>query len=54
MSISRQERCIITLYDLTTREGATAASVKKKMKKWGYTAAEIAEAASKMAGTHDR
>ena len=49
-SASRKERAICALYDYGTREGATAASVRRQMKAAGFTAAEIAEAAQEMGG----
>lgn len=47
---TRACRAQIALYDLGSRPGATAASVKKAMLKDGFTLAEIAQAAQRMNG----
>lgn len=44
----RLERAITALHDYGSREGATAAWVRQKMKEDGFTAKEISEAAMKM------
>lgn len=49
-AITRAARAQIALYDLGSRPGATAASVKKTMLKDGFTLDEIAKAAADMAG----
>lgn len=39
--ISREQRALIALHDLGTREGATAESVRRGMLKEGFTLSEI-------------
>lgn len=51
MTADRIQRAIIALHDYGTREGATAAKVKKQMKEAGFTADEIAKAAQQMEGS---
>ena len=46
--LQRLQRAIIALHDYGSREGATAAWVRQKMKADGFTAKEISEAAKKM------
>lgn len=48
MTSERLEQAVIALYDHLTREGATAAGAKAALKQQGFTAAEIAHAASMM------
>ena len=50
-AISRKQKAIIALHDFGSREGATAAKVKKQMKDAGFTTQEIAEAAAQMDGS---
>lgn len=40
-TIRREQRALIALHDLGTREGATAASLRRGMLKEGFTLAEI-------------
>lgn len=42
------ERVIVAIHDLASRSGATARGVRAKLKKEGFTPAEIAEAVDKM------
>lgn len=44
----RLKRAVIALFDHGSREGATAAKVRKAMKDEGFTASEIAAAAEEM------
>lgn len=48
--MTREEQAIAMLYDLGTREGATAANVRRAMKAAGFTEKEIAAAAASMEG----
>ena len=42
------ERCMAAIHDLGTRSGATKASVISALKREGFTAQEISEAARRM------
>lgn len=46
----RENRALITLHDLGTRDGATASSVRRGMLKEGFTNDEIRKAVETMAG----
>lgn len=46
--LSRIDRAVLALHDHGTREGATAKSVMRAMKRDGFTEAEIAAAAERM------
>lgn len=48
--MDRIDRAIIALHDHGSREGATTASVMAAMKRDGFTAQEVAEAAKRMEG----
>jgi hypothetical protein len=48
--MTRLEQAMIALHDYGTREGATAKSVMREMKKAGFTQAEILKATSVMSG----
>lgn len=50
-ALSRIDRAVIALHDYGTREGATAAKVKRQMKDAGFTPEEIVQAAKKMGAT---
>jgi len=48
MNDDRKDKAIIAIYDYSTRPGATAAKVRKALKKDGFTPAEIVTAVKAM------